>query len=278
MEPNKTQTRGRTNEMSQTRSKTTEEVGRSEDPSESHPWLAKVYSWTRPIRMAFLYMQSRIRGESYVQFYRRMMDQRASEVRDATGSPSDKRHQLEFLIERGLEPSSRLLDLGCGAAAAGVHFIRYLESGRYVGADISQECLKNGRRRIQDAGLEWKNPAFVHLPGGNLEPIDGGPFDIIWAYSVLTHLPPEDLERLFSEVRSLMGPDTRFFATFGREPDGPKRRRVKDWYHPWEDIRSWAEEADLVPHLVPEWSHPWDLSVRIEMAKFTLTEEPGGAP
>ena len=41
------------------------------------------------------------------------------------------RLQLDFLVKQGLRPSDELLDVGCGALRAGLHFIRYLKPGNY---------------------------------------------------------------------------------------------------------------------------------------------------
>src|SRR5205807_6035012 len=46
------------------------------------------------------------------------------------------RLQFEFLTGNGLKPHHRLLDVGCGALRGGLHFIRYLDEGNYVGVDL----------------------------------------------------------------------------------------------------------------------------------------------
>ena len=44
-----------------------------------------------------------------------------------------RRFQIAFLKERGLVPSSQLLEIGCGPLTGGIPIIEYLEPGNYVG-------------------------------------------------------------------------------------------------------------------------------------------------
>jgi SAM-dependent methyltransferase len=72
------------------------------------------------------------------------------------------RLQLDYLVERGLEPAHHLLDVGCGPLRAGVHFIRYLEPGHYAGVDRRPELLEAGRTvELPRHGLEGKEPVLL---------------------------------------------------------------------------------------------------------------------
>jgi hypothetical protein len=41
--------------------------------------------------------------------------------------------QLDFLVNQGLRPTHKFLDIGCGTLRGGRHFIRYLDAGNYAG-------------------------------------------------------------------------------------------------------------------------------------------------
>jgi len=41
--------------------------------------------------------------------------------------------QFRLMVDEGLTPRHRLLDVGCGSMRGGVHFIRHLDAGHYVG-------------------------------------------------------------------------------------------------------------------------------------------------
>ena len=52
--------------------------------------------------------------------------------------------QFDFLLAQGLMPSDVLLDIGCGSLRGGIHFIRYLEPGNYLGVEKEAELLRRG--------------------------------------------------------------------------------------------------------------------------------------
>lgn len=54
------------------------------------------------------------------------------------------RLQFEFLVAEGLQPSHVFLDVAGGALRGGVHFVRYLEPGNYLGIDKEQDLLDRG--------------------------------------------------------------------------------------------------------------------------------------
>src|SRR5829696_7156995 len=70
--------------------------------------------------------------------------------------------QLDFMVEHGLEPTSRLIDIGCGPLRAGIHFVDYLDPGNYYGIDVNGTLL--------DAGydVELSDDLRAKLPRENL--------------------------------------------------------------------------------------------------------------
>src|SRR5438874_12135046 len=69
--------------------------------------------------------------------------------------------QLEFLKARGLEPSHRLIDVGCGAMRGGIHFIRFLDVGNYYGMDVNASLIEAGKREIAEANLGDRQAHFL---------------------------------------------------------------------------------------------------------------------
>src|SRR4051794_14007689 len=66
--------------------------------------------------------------------------------------------QLRFLVEHGLQPGHRLLDMGCGALRGGVRFVEYLDPGHYYGVDVNQSLLDVGFERELDDALRSRLP------------------------------------------------------------------------------------------------------------------------
>src|ERR1700682_2262588 len=73
--------------------------------------------------------------------------------------------QFEYLKGRGLRPSHRLLDLGCGALRGGLHFIRYLSAGNYYGIDVNASLIEAGKRELIEAGLVDRKPNLLVTEG-----------------------------------------------------------------------------------------------------------------
>jgi len=128
--------------------------------------------------------------------------------------------QLDYLVERGLEPRHHLLDVGCGPLRAGVHFVRYLEPGHYAGVDIRPELLEAARVvELPRHGLEHKEPALLasnRFEFGKL----GRTFDFAIAQSVFTHLSLNAIIRCLVEMGRVLRPGGKFYATIHENPHG----------------------------------------------------------
>lgn len=123
------------------------------------------------------------------------------------------RLQLEFLRSRGLRPGHRFVDVGCGALRGGLHFVRYLESGRYHGLDINASLLEAGRRELEIAGLAGRDPRLLVDDGFRLQRF-GSHFDFGLALSVFTHLPMNVIVRCLVGVAETLAPGGVFFASY----------------------------------------------------------------
>ena len=196
-------------------------------------------------------------GGSYTDFYAARMDKLAESVGETvTGRPEDKLFQLEYLEKHGLTPDAEFLDYGCGAVAAGVHFIKYLESGRYTGADISGRCIELAESRIQKLSLQGKEARLVHLPGGDLAKLNGRRFDIIWAQSVFTHMPADAIRGFLIAVRRFLKPSGRFFANFASAEGKRRRTSVKDFYYKSDLFLQAAKVTGYDCEIMSDWRHP----------------------
>ncbi|WP_404310896.1 class I SAM-dependent methyltransferase [Neorhodopirellula lusitana] len=174
----------------------------------------------------------------------------------ATGCPEEKMFQLNYLIENGMQPHHRFLDFGCGTGSAAVNFVRYLEPQNYTGIDIASECIRIAQKRIADHDLLDQQPNFHWINGDAAGPLQDQKFDVIWAQSVLTHMPPEDISSLLQTVEKFMHSESRFFATFAHTPAEPRHHRYKDWYYNAEFFSELTENSPLSCRIMDTWAHP----------------------
>jgi SAM-dependent methyltransferase len=129
------------------------------------------------------------------------------------------RLQLDFLVGQGLRPDHSFLDVGCGSLRGGVHFIRYLDAGRYYGFDRSPERLAAGRDvELPRYGLVDKRPVLEVIDDFGVERF-GRAFDFALAQSVFTHIPLDVIELCLQNVGEVLAPGGRLYATFNERSD-----------------------------------------------------------
>jgi SAM-dependent methyltransferase len=197
--------------------------------------------------------------------------------RDAVGGRWEEigRLQLDFLIAQGLQPSDRLLDVGCGCLRAGLHFIRYLEPGHYFGIDRNASLLEAaGRVELARAGLADRRPHLLVNERFELGRF-GQTFRFALANSVFTHLPLNAIERCLVNVGAVLEPGGRFFASY---LEAPRPRYLDDLHHPdgivsHSDRNPYHYHLSAFEHLAaglplrverqPDWGHPRKLAMLI---------------
>jgi len=179
--------------------------------------------------------------------------------------------QFEFMKERGLRPHHDLLDVGCGSLRGGVHFVDYLEPGRYCGVDRSERMLEAGRQELEARGLTSKRPVLRLDSSFELEAF-GRMFDFALAQSLFTHLQLNQILLCLLQAERVLKPGAALYATFLENPsgthqlgalehagvDGPIKTSIgSDPYHYGMDAFEWAcEPTGLELEYIGDWGHP----------------------
>ncbi len=139
------------------------------------------------------------------------------------------------LVEHcGLTTASRVLDVGCGPGRLPVGILGRLGSiGTYQGIDVDEQAIAWCRRWIEPEHDDFR---FTHLdihndrynPTGAVRlddrfrfDFDDGCFDVIYLYSVFTHMTVRDITIYLAEFRRLLAPGGRVFLTAYLEDDVP---------------------------------------------------------
>ncbi len=190
--------------------------------------------------------------------------------------------QIEYLVEQGLRPEQRFLDVGCGSLRAGRHLVDHLDEGNYYGIDISHDLIRAG----YDHELTPEQRA--KLPLANVRVTDrfdadfGVRFDMAIAQSVFTHIPLNQIRLCLYRIAKVMKPGATFFATFFEEAKdfpidglGHSRRyteRNPFWYYR-RDLRWAAHGSPWTFRYIGRWGHPRDQ----RMIAFTRTEDDAGS-
>ena len=154
--------------------------------------------------------------------------------------------QFDFLREQGLKPEHRFLDVGCGILRGGVHFIPYLESGNYYGIDKNRELLNFGRKEVEKAGLQERQPTLVQIEDFGFGRL-GQTFDYALAQSVFTHLPLNYISRCLVNVDRVLETRRRVLRDLLRE----------SWRQAAPGLDSTGRRGDLLLRQRPVPLHSW---------------------
>ena len=192
----------------------------------------------------------------------------------------DAQLQLDFLLARGLVPTSKLLDVGCGALRAGILLAKHLQPGGYYGIDVNESLIRAALvHELPLAGLEDRVPASNLRVTDRFECDFGVRFDFAIAQSVFTHLPLNHIRLCLYQLSRVMVVGGRFYGTFFEAPDHLPYDR------PVQQVRrdSWPErdpyhyrgyELDWAAVTVADWDvrHLGDWGHRggQRMVEFTL--------
>jgi len=122
------------------------------------------------------------------------------------------RFQLDWLRSRGLKSNDRLLDVGCGPLRAGVHFIRYLDRGKYCGVDYNADFIRIAKHSVMsDISMSGKDPALSTIRDFDFSNL--GKFDFAICWSVLNHCDEQQRDLFWTNVGGVIAPGGRMFIS-----------------------------------------------------------------
>ena len=196
----------------------------------------KTRFWSNPKELVTLQLY-RLSGKGYLRWYADRLDRFASgQSAVASGMADTHRYflsgdeDLEALIDLDLKPSHSFFELGCGYGRSAQHFVRYLESGHYVGSDISLERLRQCEELLRHRSLMEKFPELLVNQDNTFSWLGDRKFDFLWAGNVFTHVPPEDMEIIMANAHKVMHQDSCFVFTYTENRSQTmQRHHAKDW-------------------------------------------------
>jgi SAM-dependent methyltransferase len=126
----------------------------------------------------------------------------------------------------GLQPTARVLDVGCGIGRMAIPLTQYLnDEGGYEGFDIVPDGIRWCESKITPAYPHFR---FTHAniynkqynPGGVVKAADydfpyaSRTFDFVFLTSVFTHMLPADMENYLAEISRVLKPGGRCLITY----------------------------------------------------------------
>ncbi len=166
--------------------------------------------------------------------------------------------QFDFLVSHGLEPRHTLLDIACGSLRGGVHFIRYLDPGNYLGIEKEAALIKRAlAKELPRQVREEKRPELVVSGTFEFERFSKQA-DFSLAQSLFTHLNEADIDRCLRNLRANVAAGHQLFATFApgaRTNEGRSHARGAFLYSP-EELEAIGARNGFEPTYIGDWGHP----------------------
>lgn len=168
--------------------------------------------------------------------------------------------QFQFLLDQGLRPSHRLLDVACGSLRLGVRVIPYLDPGHYFGIEKEQSLLDAGiEQELGDAMAHLKKPNLLCSSNFDYDQFAAS-FDFAIIQSLFTHLPPAAIGLCLSKLRPHMRHGSTVFATFFESEDSfynPLDAHDHGYFaYTQQEMADFGTTALFTPHFIGDWGHP----------------------
>ncbi len=197
----------------------------------------------------------------HVSYYREVMRSDIAEMSPdaAIGSHHRKgwlrvgKLQFDYLIDHGLTPQDRVLDIGCGNLRLGWRLIRYLEPGHYYGIDISPEILLAAANTLVKSGLQPKVPHLALVKNLTFDMFPDAHFTVVHAHSVFSHSPLEVIDECLRHVGRVMREDGFFDFTFDRTEKAEHHVLREDFYYRTETLVDLAARHGLKARFMDDW-------------------------
>lgn len=154
------------------------------------------------------------------------------------------RKQTIALLHHGMNPDSKVLDIGCGSLRAGHWMIRLLDPGCYFGIEPNREMLEAGVEVLLGPEMvAAKRPTFSHRDDFSMTHFDQQ-FDFYVARSIWSHASKTQIEAMLDGFVATSAPNATFLASY--YPASPERPDYDG--AEWVGISHESGEAGTIAH------------------------------
>ncbi len=124
------------------------------------------------------------------------------------------REQLIYMLSAGLNPDSKVVDVGCGVLRAGYWLIHFLDADCYFGIEPHTGRLKMGVNDILEPEvLALKRPRFDTNANFDTS-VFGEKFDFFLAYSIWTHASKRQIQAMLDSFLRDSKDDGTFLTSY----------------------------------------------------------------
>jgi cyclopropane fatty-acyl-phospholipid synthase-like methyltransferase len=167
--------------------------------------------------------------------------------------------QLELLKMNGCQPTSHVLEVGCGCLVGGRPIMQYLMPDRYVGIEPNTWLLEAVKEGLPDTVtlIEERRPLFLEVTDFDASST-GRKFDFVISHSILSHAAYWQYPQFLGAMKRILAPRGVVLASIRFHTDDNKiasDSRTQEWVYPDVSFFSWETARDLaIEHaFLPEW-------------------------
>lgn len=148
--------------------------------------------------------------------------------------------ELELLRMNGCRPDSHVLEIGCGALAAGRPIMHFLNPGRYVGIEPNSWLIEAAKQGLPDTPrlIAEKQPIFLT----NLEfdaSETGRKFDYVISHSILSHAAAHQYPQFLEAVQQTLAPGGIVLASIRIADEHNAESNFDEWQYPGVSFFAW---------------------------------------
>ena len=165
----------------------------------------------------------------------RLIDLNRGFYQSFAGAFSDTRGRLQPGVVNVLDTlkmEERILDLGCGNGELAAELERREFRGLYLGLDFSPEILEIARGKVSSESYAFHDVDITNFEKLTaLRELHSSPFDRVFAFAVLHHIPDESLSlALTREIHALLVSQGKFeLSNWNFMASERMRARVVPW-------------------------------------------------
>ena len=183
-------------------------------------------------------------------------------------------YHLRFLVSHGLRPQSKIFDLGFGFGRTMIPLVKFLETGNYIGSEISKERHRIATEWLELEGLGNSEAQLILALDNEFEFIKNRSLDFVWAQSVFTHLPEGELTSILMRLKSKLKQTGCVVFNFTVSKSyGSERSSIKDFKYAPEKIDEIAARMGYAIQYLDDWQASIDEKTRAthnKMVKLTI--------
>lgn len=128
------------------------------------------------------------------------------------------RVMAQALITAGLKDGDSVVDIGCGSGRVASAVAKRVNLGAYLGTDVVEALLSYARTKCPDY-YNFVNNRQLYIP------IESDSVDYVFAFSLFTHLLPEECYMYLRDAYRVLKPGGLFLFTY-HDISNPEHRSV----------------------------------------------------